>query len=227
MAAVVPISTRSGSISFAIATLGVAALIRITGLAFDAAPARGLPQPSRLTSTFIWQSPTTIVKSVALEGSSRNACVMVLGKNGKLSVGSGELNRDIIVSLADCDLFNTSRELESTELVGGASLSARNIFLSGGYALSAGTVMTASRYLATHASPATDPYAGLEVPTYAGCTRNHYKLDARKTETISPGSIAAGSRQRVAPRSTSIPAATSRTEATSRSAATAPSTAPA
>jgi hypothetical protein len=192
MAAVVPISTRSGSISFAIATLGVAALIRIGGFAFDAPPARGLPQLSRLTSTIFRQSPTTIVKSVVLEGSSRNTCVMALGRNSKLFVGSGEPNRDVIVSLAACDLYNASREMESTELVGGASLSARNIFLSGGYALSAGALMTASRYLAAHTSPADDPYARLKVPSYAGCTKDHYKLDARKTATISPGVYCGG-----------------------------------
>jgi hypothetical protein len=49
-------------------------------------------------------------------------------------------------------------------LLGSASLGARNIFLSGGYTLAAGAVMTASRYLATHTSPVADPYSRLEIP---------------------------------------------------------------
>jgi hypothetical protein len=117
---------------------------------------------------------------------------MVLGKDGKLSVGSGELDRDTIVSLAACDLHNASGEAESTELLGGTSLRARNIFLSGGYTLAAGAVMTASRYLTTHTSPVADPYFRLEVPSYPGCTRSHYRLDQQKTETISPGVYCGG-----------------------------------
>ena len=90
---------------------------------------------------------------MGLEDSSRNTCV-----------GVGELSRDTIVSPAGCDLYNVSREAGSTELLGGSNLSARNIFLSGGYELAAGAVMTASIYLTTHTSPAADPYSGLKVP---------------------------------------------------------------
>jgi hypothetical protein len=127
-----------------------------------------------------------------LEGISRNTCVMALGASDKLSVGFGELGRDTVVSLATCDLYNASREAESTELLGGARLSARNIFLSGGYALAAGAVLTASRYLTTHTSPVADPYARLEVPAYPGCTRTRYRLGEQKTEAISPGIYCGG-----------------------------------
>ena len=66
---------------------------------------------------------------MALEGISGNTCVMALGKSDKLSVGFREVSRDTIVSLATCDLYNASREAESTELLSGARLSAGNIFL--------------------------------------------------------------------------------------------------
>jgi hypothetical protein len=182
---------RSGA-PLAMAALAALALIRLSGPAPDAAPVKHPQQPSKLAGTFIRQPSSMMVKAVALQGISHNACVMVLGNNGKLSVGSGDLNRDVIVSLPGCDLFDASREAQSIELGGGASLSARNIFLSGGYSLSAGSLLTASRYLTTHTSPAADPYAGLELPAYSGCTRNHYKLDARKTESISPGVYCGG-----------------------------------
>jgi hypothetical protein len=117
---------------------------------------------------------------------------MALGKNDKLSVGVGELSRDTIVSLAGCDLHNASGETESIELLDGANLSARSIFLSGGYALAAGAIMTASRYLTTHTTPVADPYSRLEVPSYLGCTRTRYRLDERKSETISPGVYCGG-----------------------------------
>ena len=200
MAAVVPISrphtiaagTRYKVVAIALAASAVTALIRLTGLAPGADPVQDLRLPSRFTSTFLRQPPTTRVAAVTLEGSSGNTCVMALGKNAKLSVGFGDLSRDTIVSLAACDLHNASREALSTELLGGASLSARNIFLSGGYALAAGAVMTASRYLTTHTSPVADPYSRLKVPPYSGCTRTGYRLDEQKTETISPGVYCGG-----------------------------------
>src|SRR5262249_49625984 len=91
-----------------------------------------------------------------------------------------------------CDLYNASREIGSTKLLNGAILNARNIFLSGGYELSAGSVMTASRYLATHTSSVADPYVRLELPVYRECTRTRYRLDAGKIEPISPGVYCGG-----------------------------------
>jgi hypothetical protein len=130
--------------------------------------------------------------AAVLEHSAHNTCVMAVGNNGKLSVGFGDGSRETSVSLVACDLYNASRETGSTELLDGASLSARNIFLSGGYALSAGSIMTASRYLTTHTSSVADPYARLELPTYPGCTRKRYRLDEGKTETVSPGIYCGG-----------------------------------
>jgi hypothetical protein len=200
MAAVLPISrphaTASGLrhkvAASALAASAAMALFRLTGLAPGAEHAQNPPQQSRFSSTLPRQLQTARVTAMVLEGSTHNTCVMALGKNGKLSVGFGELSRDTIVSLAACDLYNASREIAATELLDGASLTARNIFLSGGYALSAGSVMTASRYLTTHTSSVADPYARLEVPPYPGCTRTRYRLGEGKTETISPGIYCGG-----------------------------------
>jgi hypothetical protein len=52
--------------------------------------------------------------------------------------------------------------------------------------------MSASRYLATHASPADNPYAGLAVPDFSECTQNDYKLDKGRTETVFPGVYCGG-----------------------------------
>src|SRR5262249_25407241 len=71
-------------------------------------------------------------------------------------------------------------------------LSARNIFLSGGYTLSPGTLMTASGALATHTSPVSDPYIGLTIPGYSGCTKTRFALDAAITERASPGVYCGG-----------------------------------
>jgi hypothetical protein len=196
MAAAVPISCSSTpgrqATTITMAVLGAMALVRLAGFASDPVPAQDLPQAPRLTNMFLRQPPVARVNAAALEGSARGTCVMALAGNGKLSVGFEDPKRDVMVSLSACDLYNASRDANSTELVGRATLSARNIFLSGSYALSPGAIMTASRYLATHASATANPYARLNMPSYSGCTRNHYRLDAQKTETISPGVYCGG-----------------------------------
>ena len=200
MAPVVPISRPHAiaaglqykAVATALAASAVTALIRLIGPAPGADPGHDLQLQSRLVRTFLRQPPVTRMDALTEQISSPGTCVMVLGKNGKLSVGFGALNRDPSVSLAGCDLRNASGEAGSTELLGGASLSARNIFLSGGYTLAAGAVMSASRSLTTHTSPVADPYSRLEVPSYPGCTRTRYRLDQQKVETISPGVYCGG-----------------------------------
>jgi hypothetical protein len=205
MAAVVPISRSQTLIAglqslkidrnaalVAIAALGVIAMLRLPVVASDTVPAQNPPRPARSTGISFRQPPAAMLRAMAPEGSSRDTCVMILGETGASSIGSADPHGEVTVSLAACDLYNEARDAASTRLIGGASLSARNIFLSGGYLLSAGAIMTASRYLATHASPAADPYAGLEIPAFSGCTRNQYRLDARKIETISPGVYCGG-----------------------------------
>lgn len=200
MAAVVPISgpnaiaagLRYKAVAIALAGSVGIALIRLTGPAPGADPAQDPRPPSRFAGTFPRQLQAVRVTAVVSQGSDHNTCVMALGNKVRLSIGFGERSRDTIVNLAACDLYNASRETESTELLGGASLSARNIFLSGGYALAAGAVMTASSYLTTYTSPSANPYARLELPRYPGCTRIRYRLDERKTETISPGVYCGG-----------------------------------
>ena len=134
MAAAVPISLCSApgrkATAIALAALGAMALVRLAGLASDAASSQYPTQPLRLANMFLRQQPAARVTTAALEGSGRGTCVMVLGGNGKLSVGFEDPKRDVIVSLSACDLYNASRDADSTALAGGATLSARNIFLS-------------------------------------------------------------------------------------------------
>ena len=113
---------RCKAVAIALATWAVTALIRLPKLAPGADPAPDLRLPSRFTGTFLRQPPITRGAAVTLEDSSRNTCVMALGKNAKLSVGYRELTRDTIVSSPVCDLYNASGEdvgaLDRPQLVG-------------------------------------------------------------------------------------------------------------
>jgi hypothetical protein len=184
MTTAVPVSLKNWSVFSPIVTASVAAMV-FAGLAGVATTKGGFP-PSRFARLLL-RPPAAAMVRAAPGVASGDMCVMALGTSGRLSVGEA-----VTVGLTNCDLYNNSHKAASTELIGEASLSARNIFLSGGYALSPGTLMTASGALATHTSPVSDPYIGLAAPGYFGCTKTRFALDAGITERASPGVYCGG-----------------------------------
>jgi hypothetical protein len=185
MTAAVPVPGKNWFASSPILTAALAAMA-FAGLA-AIATTKGVSPPTRYPRLSLRPPPAAMIGAAARAQSSGDMCVMALGTSGKLSV-----RQAVTVGLASCDLYNNSRNEGSTELVGGSSLSAHDIFLAGGYALSPGSLMTASGRLETHSSAVADPYIGLAVPGYSGCTRTHLALDAGETETISPGVYCGG-----------------------------------
>lgn len=185
MTTVVPVPLKNWSVFSPIVTAALAALV-FAGLA-GVETTKGVSPPSRFFRLSLRPPAAAIVRAVVPGGASGDMCVMALGTSGRLSVGEG-----VTVGLTNCDLYNNSHKAGSTELVGGASLSARNIFLTGGYALAPGTLMTASGALATQTSPVSDPYIDLTAPGYSGCMKTRFVLDAGQTERASPGVYCGG-----------------------------------
>ena len=185
MTAAVPVPGRNRFASSSIVTAALAGLV-FAGLA-GIATTKGVSSQSRYPRLSLRPPPAAIIGAAARAGSPGEMCVMALSTSGRLSV-----RQAATVGLASCDLYNNSSNEGSTELVGGSSLSAHDIFLVGGYALSPGSLMTASGRLETHTSPVADPYIGLAVPGYSGCTRTRFTLDEGKMETISPGVYCGG-----------------------------------
>jgi hypothetical protein len=185
MTAAVPVFGRNLFVSSPIVTAVLAAMA-FTGLG-AIATTKGLSPPARYARLSLRPPPAAIIRAVAPVSSFSHMCVMALGTSGRVSFGQAAT-----VGLTNCDLFNNSNNQGSTELVGGSWLSARNIFLSGGYALSPGALMTASGRLETHASPVADPYIGRTVPGYSVCARTRFVLDEGKTAAISPGVYCGG-----------------------------------
>jgi hypothetical protein len=108
-------------------------------------------------------------------------CVMALDTTGKTAIGSVDLTGKTNVNMPNCDLYNDSPVSLSTELSGSSSLGARNIFLSGGYSEAGGATMTASGSMKTYTTPMPDPYSGLSIPSYTGCTSSEVKSNTIKT----------------------------------------------
>jgi Flp pilus assembly protein TadG len=138
------------------------------------------PQSLMFTGLFLSTSPTVTARAVALSVAG-SMCVMALDKTGKTAVGSVDLTGKTTVSMPSCDVYNDSPDAKSTELVGSASLNARNIFLAGGYSVSGGGSMTASGSLKTYTTPMPDPYTGLTIPSFSGCSSTEVKNNTVKT----------------------------------------------
>jgi hypothetical protein len=107
--------------------------------------------------------------------STGSMCVMALDTTGKTAIGSVDLTGHTDVNMSNCDLYNDSPVALSTELAGSSTLSARNIFLAGGYSDAGGATMSASGAMKTYTTPMPDPYSGLTIPSYTGCTSNEVK----------------------------------------------------
>jgi hypothetical protein len=138
------------------------------------------PQSLMFTGLFRSSSPTVQARAVAFSAPG-TMCVMALDTTGKTAIGSIDLNGKATVNMPNCDLYNDSPVAASTELVGTADLSARNIFLSGGYSEAGGSTMSASGSFKTYATAMPNPYSGMTIPSYTGCTSNEVKNNTIKT----------------------------------------------
>jgi Flp pilus assembly protein TadG len=138
------------------------------------------PQSLMFTGLFLTTAPTATARAVALS-STGSMCVMALDTTGKTAIGSVDLTGKTTVNMPNCDLYNDSPVAASTELAGSSSLSARNIFMSGGYSQVGGATMTATGSIKSYTTAMPDPYAGLTIPSYPGCTSNDVKNNTIKT----------------------------------------------
>jgi Putative Flp pilus-assembly TadE/G-like len=124
--------------------------------------------------------------------SNGSTCVLSLAQTGKASIQAVNLNGSDTVTLGNCDLYNDSEDSDSTDLSGGAVLSAKHIILSGGYTISNNASMTPNPPTATYVQPSPDPYAGMAMPTYSGCNQTNYNVNSGQTLTASPGVYCGG-----------------------------------
>jgi Flp pilus assembly protein TadG len=142
------------------------------------------PQSLMFTGLFLSTAPTVTATAVA-NSVKGNMCVMALDTTGKTAIGSVDLTGTTTVSMPNCDLYNDSPVAASTELKGGAGLSARNIFLAGGISETNNTTISASGSLRTYSTPMPNPYASLTIPTYSGCNQTG-KYEVQTNTNIVP-----------------------------------------
>ena len=131
-------------------------------------------------------------RSVSLPGPPATMCAMALDEGGKLAVGSVDFTGSTKVSLTGCDLYNNSGNADSMEVTGSSSLTARNVYLAGGYSVTGSGSVSATGAIVTYGAIVQDPYAALPVPAASGCDNNNYKFTSKTPATISPGVYCGG-----------------------------------
>lgn len=125
-------------------------------------------------------------RAVAEKGPPGNMCVMALEATGKLAIGSLDVTGTPDVCLAsspvcpnypssyECDVYNDSQSPDSTDIGGGASISAKNYHLSGGYSVSNNGAMYKTGQISSYVPAVPDPYANYQIPSYSGCNLGSY-----------------------------------------------------
>jgi len=157
-------------------------------------------QPQYLSRFFLSTAPTASVRSVALYGTGGGSgsgqsgvmCIMALDQTGKLAVEAIDVDGGATIVAPDCDVYNDSLNSDGTDVTGSGTLSARNFYLSGGWETGGGGTLTHSGVLKTYVNPMPDPYAGLAIPSYSGCTKTNYSLGPNSSDTLSPGVYCGG-----------------------------------
>jgi Flp pilus assembly protein TadG len=136
---------------------------------------------SRLLSSIYSSAPVTITgRAVALPGNNGTGCVLSL--NATASGGTTSKGTSAI-DLMLCSLYDNSSDPSALVNTGSATISADSVNVVGN--ISGGSGITATNGVNRGVSAASDPYANVAMPTYAGCDFNNKTY--KTTVTINPG----------------------------------------
>jgi hypothetical protein len=138
-------------------------------------------QQPRLLSSIYNSAPLTIFgRAVALPGSNGTGCVLSLSGTASGSVSSKGTSD---VNLTLCSLYDNSSDPSALVNGGSATIHADSVNVVGD--ISGGSGITTTNGVNKGVSPASDPYANVPPPPFAGCDYNNKTY--KTTATIDPG----------------------------------------
>ena len=141
-------------------------------------------QPQTLFLVTLFRSGlfNLVARAVAIAGSGP-ACVLQLSGSSALGVSIGN---GADVNLTNCGLAADFTGSPALSVTGGAVLTTQSVSTSGTTATSNGGTINAANGIKNSQPAVPDPYAGVAMPSYSGCTFNG-KTVASGTTTLSPG----------------------------------------
>jgi len=138
-------------------------------------------QQSRLLSSIFATGVVTVAgRAVALPGNNGVGCVLSLNltaSGGVTSKGTSD------IKLTQCAVYDDSSDSSALVNGGSATINALSVNVVG--QVSGGSGITTTQGVNTGVSPATDPYAGVVMPTPGSCDYNNKTY--KNTVTIDPG----------------------------------------
>jgi len=124
-------------------------------------------------------------RAVALSGGDTDACILSLNPSAQKAL---EFSGNSAISATGCIVASNSSHASAIEITGNANVTADSISTVGNYSTQGSGTLNVTSTPMTNASPITDPYSALNVPTYSGCDQSEYKVTPSATQTITPSS---------------------------------------
>ena len=135
---------------------------------------------SRLLSSLWSSKPVTITaRSVAVVNAGVG-CLLVLDPTAS---GAATVQGTASITLNGCSLYDNSNSATAVSAGGSSTITARSVNTVGG--VSGTSQITTTNGIVTNAIATTDPYAGVNLPSYSGC--DHTNMNVQTTATLSPG----------------------------------------
>lgn len=126
------------------------------------------------------------VASVEFNG---KACVLALDPEAAAAVRA---QGNPTITMSGCIIAANSADDAAIVIGGNSTLSADSLWVVGDYSFGGSASLDVVNPPITHAWPIDDPYAGLEVPEFAGCSANDTQIGPNQTVTLSPGVYCGG-----------------------------------
>jgi Flp pilus assembly protein TadG len=140
------------------------------------------PQTLALSGLYLSTPPTVSARAVAtLTGGS--GCVFALdrGNVDDLSVSGGTT-----LNLNNCNIYVNAPDGTALTLTGGATINANAAYIAGNYTRSNGASFNTTHGIHTGVAPASDPYADVALPSYAGCDQSNFSISGGQSRTFTP-----------------------------------------
>ncbi len=128
-------------------------------------------------------------RGVASVGNSASSCVLSLDPSTGVVITGG-----VLVNLNQCGLASNATGASALSVSGGATLNAGSVTVSGATSVYGGAHLNAP-VIKQNQPATTDPYAGVAVPPWSGCTKGsagHPYTPGYKGSSMSPGVYCGG-----------------------------------
>ncbi len=131
---------------------------------------------------FLADDPAANVSATATRQPIGSACVLALSQTAN---NAAYFQGSTTVNLNGCSVASNSYASDAIAISGSSSLSTYSLYTSGRVFQSGSSHLTTTESAVTNGTQLADPFANVAIPSYSGCNKSNYSINA--AATISPG----------------------------------------